>query len=161
MLRSMNPSLRVSSRGLDFETFSYRLLAEQLVALVLVFSLVLLSLGPTLDHHFAERHPGHHHLYLGSTDSYHSHDFQSVHAHPDSWMYEQTDAAETAGTGEIVFLVPVSGAGIGSAEFAVPVVVQSLRFSNSENDAMLGLIDKSGAVLIGTSISPPTRPPRV
>ncbi len=39
--------------------------AMQSLALLMVMGLALTSLAPMLDHHFAERHAGHQHLYLG------------------------------------------------------------------------------------------------
>ena len=157
----MNSSSYVSAVEHDSTSFSYRLLAEQLVAIVLVLSLALLPFGPMLDHHFAERHPGHHHLYLGMADSQHGHDFQSSHVHDDSWMYEQPKAVDGGyDPSGIVFLFPGDGMGIGSADMAVPPVKRSVRFPGGDRAALLNMTDVNAAVLIGTSIAPPTRPPR-
>ena len=48
-----------------------------LAAALLIFS----ALGPALDHHFAERHPDHSHMYLGTVGPDHSHPFEHSHIH--------------------------------------------------------------------------------
>jgi hypothetical protein len=46
--------------------------------LVLVMALALPSIGPLIDHHFAERNPTHHHVSVAQD---HAHAYGSSHAH--------------------------------------------------------------------------------
>ena len=55
-------------------------LALLLTCILAVFILLLPSLGPSLDHHFAERRHDHSHLYLSTIDRAHSHPYESFHA---------------------------------------------------------------------------------
>ena len=50
-------------------------------ALALLTALLLPLLGPLADHHFAERQPGHLHIYLGGVPIQHLHDHQAFHIH--------------------------------------------------------------------------------
>ena len=95
------------------------------------------SLGPMLDHHFAERHPGHHHLHLGSASLEHSHDFEHSHAHHDAGMYGSLATAWDGSTSAgMIFFVPNDATGSGAADLAIPPVTQPLLF-RSNGDSML------------------------
>lgn len=135
--------------------------AVQLLCLLLVLAIALLSLGPMLDHHFAERHPGHRHFYLGSADSSHPHGYQESHVHDSSWAYGSDGS--WAGMSEvdgIVFLMPNDGAGHNAADITIPMAVQSLRFGGGEGNRPSIGRDEAFTALSGASISPSVPPPR-
>ena len=46
-----------------------------------VFALLLPVAGPIIDHHFAERLPGHGHVYIDGPELSHEHDLSSSHNH--------------------------------------------------------------------------------
>jgi hypothetical protein len=46
-----------------------------------VFALLLPVAGPIIDHHFAERLPGHGHVYMDGPELSHEHDLSSSHNH--------------------------------------------------------------------------------
>ena len=50
-------------------------------ALALLTALLLPLLGPLADHHFAERQPGHLHIYLAGVPIQHLHDHEALHTH--------------------------------------------------------------------------------
>ncbi len=51
------------------------------IALALLTALLLPLLGPLADHHFAERQPGHLHIYLAGVPIQHLHDHEALHTH--------------------------------------------------------------------------------
>ena len=55
-----------------------RSFSGRLAVLLLLLAIVLPSIGPLLDHHFAERHPGHRHVGLSHR---HVHEFDQAHVH--------------------------------------------------------------------------------
>ena len=57
-----------------------RLIAVRLSVLTLLVALVLPTVGPLIDHHFAEREVGHHHLEAHQSDA-HAHSHQGPHLH--------------------------------------------------------------------------------
>ncbi len=61
-----------------------RFSTAQLSALLLLIALALPSLGPLVDHHYAEHQVGHRHLTVVRSSD-HSHAYQNLHSHtPDA-----------------------------------------------------------------------------
>lgn len=54
---------------------------RSLIAVAAVLGLLISSLGPLIDHHFAERQPHHEHVYFWSQGSDHSHSYGLDHRH--------------------------------------------------------------------------------
>ena len=135
--------------------------AMQWLALLMVMGLALTSLGPMLDHHFAERHAGHQHLYLGQVSPEHSHAYQHSHAHDGVRTYGPlAPARDGEPSGDIVFLMPNDGTGHSAADMAVPAAVQPLRFGGGERGPILRTSSNGGGVLTGIVVAPSMRPPR-
>ena len=128
--------------------------AARSLALLAVVALLASALGPMLDHHFAERHPAHGHLYLGAADSGHSHPFEHSHIHYDA-LY-----APAPGQGDIVFFAPYDGMGHAHADIATPAVTASLQFGG-DGDLLLRKGGDSVSVLRGLAVPPLRHPPRV
>lgn len=125
------------------------------LALLAVAALLLPSLGPLLDHHFAERHPGHTHWYRGAAGPEHSHPFEQFHIHYDA-MYDAMYAP--ADGGEIVFFTRQDGAGHSCADLVAPGPAPRLRL-DGDGAPMLRSGADEGGVRRGVSVAPATRPP--
>ena len=131
------------------------------LALIVVFSLALSWMGPMLDHHFAERHPGHQHIYLGTVSPDHSHDYKAFHSHSTFLLLQLTAEWPTAGPANgIVFVAPDGGLANGVADVTVPVHSQSLRPDFGDSTGVLGRHLHVEHILPGATIVPPTLPPR-
>jgi hypothetical protein len=136
-------------------------MAAQSLVIMVVLALALSSLGPMIDHHFAERHPGHLHLFFSPADVTHSHNFDRSHDHYASWMYGsilgQTARAKADG---ISFFLPNDGIGYGTVDLTIPFVVRPISFSG---DAAAGILESAGvayAIPNSATVAPPRRPPR-
>ena len=141
-----------------------RLIAMQSLSLILVVAIALMSLGPMLDHHFAERHPGHQHVFLGAADSSHSHTFDKSHAHYGSWMYGPAPSSfSSSPSGEsasIIFLMPNDGAGNGATDIVAPVMMHSALLTNTDEARPLCSSCEAGHILNSATVLPSTPPPR-
>ena len=122
------------------------------LALLAVGVLMLPSLGPLLDHHFAERQPGHTHWYRGAAGAEHSHPFEDFHIHYDA-MYDSADG------GGIAFFARYDGAGHSCADLAAPGPAPRLRWDGG-GDTVLRYGGDDGGVWRGISVAPARRPPR-
>ena len=137
-------------------------LAVPLASLLVVFSLSLSWFGPMLDHHFAERHPGHRHIYLGAAAGAHSHSYEGVHSHDSRELLRaMTGDAPTGDSSGVVVLSPSDGIGHGAAQLIVPATVDTLRSGADENGGLLTPRLPGDSRPTGASVSPPTRPPSV
>ena len=136
-------------------------LAVQLLCLLVALSLVLLSFGPTLDHHFAERHPGHQHIYLGPATPDHSHTFERYHGHDRSQLLRQLmQPTEDISTVGMLIVTPNDGAGQGPVDVAVPLALHGLPFGAYDGAGIVRPSSDLSYNLSGTNVSPPKRPPR-
>ena len=135
--------------------------AVQLLCLLLVLAVALVSLGPLVDHHFTERHPGHQHFYLGSADLSHPHNYANSHVHRDSWMYGAVGSQEGGGGANgVVFLMPNDGAGHGTADITVPMTMRPVRFGSDEGNRPPSAPLEVDTGFSGLSTSPSVPPPR-
>ena len=128
-------------------------LATQLLALLAVFVLLASALGPMLDHHFAERHPAHGHLYMGAVGLDHSHPFENSHIHYDE-LYAPVSADDN-----VVFFAPYDGSGHPHSDVATPVVLSYPRFGDDQGPLLSDGAYKA-AFLRGVTVSPLLQPPK-
>ena len=128
-------------------------LGSQSLALLAVVALLASAVGPMLDHHFAERHPAHGHLYFGAVGPEHSHPFQHPHIHYDE-MY-----APDPSNGSIVFFAPYDASGHAHADFAVPAAMPYPRYAD-DGGPLLGSGGDNAARLRGLTVPPLRQPPR-
>ena len=114
-----------------------------------------------LDHHFAERHPGHQHIYLGVANPEHSHDFRPFHSHdgPGALLNATGHNPANASDG-IVFVVPGSGSAHTIADITMPATAQFTRFGVEGGTGLLGHHLRREAAPPDASVAPPTLPPR-
>ena len=152
--------MRNSSLNSDAGEGSWSQAALQLICLALVVALALLTLGPMFDHHFAERHPGHHHLYLGPAPDEHDHGFAQYHTHRALWLTTsaalEADGPEEAGA---VYFSPSDGTAARAVHLTLPLFAPSLILYG-DDARILPTTSATSAVLSGTTIAPPKRPPR-
>lgn len=126
--------------------------AWAVLALLAVGVLMLPSLGPLLDHHFAERQPGHSHWYRGAAGPEHSHPFEHFHIHYDA-MYDADNS------GGIAFFTRNDGAGHSCADLVAPGPAPRLRLDDG-GDPLLRYGGDDGGVRRGVTVAPDRRPPR-
>ena len=137
-------------------------LSMQALCLMGVLSLVLFSMGPMLDHHFAERHPEHNHIYLGSAIPDHTHSFESSHNHSSSQMLGiLMQPAEDIRSDGIVVVSSQDGTNGGAADLTVPMSLHGVRMAGDDESGIPRLSADTYATLSSISISPPMRPPRI
>ena len=131
-------------------------LAGQLVrtlAYAAALAMLLPLAGPLLDHHFAERHPGHTHVYLGQKVPGHLHSYEALHSH------HHHDHGAQPETNGIVYFSPMDGITSGPADLAEPAQRQVVIFSGA-NANVLSPRARPETAPAGNIISPPKRPPR-
>ncbi len=131
-------------------------MAGQLVAAACVAALLMSALGPAADHHFAERHPGHAHLYLGPEVPDHLHSYETRNAH-----FHSHGALSDGPTPEgVIYLTTHDGSGQGLSDVTAPTVSPSTVFPDPGDDRpYFGSADGESA-LPGAFVAPPERPPR-
>lgn len=105
-----------------------------------------------LDHHFAERHPAHGHMYLGAAGPGHSHPFEHSHIHYDA-MY-----APAPGDEGVAFFTSYEGSGHGHADSASATIAGSPKFDHQGIPSSLKQ-GESFAALRGLSVPPLLQPP--
>jgi hypothetical protein len=129
-------------------------------------ALLLVFLGPSLDHHFAERQFGHGHVYLNSGAPGHVHFYEDPHGHSHGSVADghlhllPEDGAGARGSNEIVYLTSNDGTGTAFAGLSGPLADQEFGFKEPGNDSMLGIFSDE-AVHVGAFVPPPKRPPRI
>ena len=128
-------------------------LGVQSLALLAVAVLLLSSLGPMVDHHFAERYPAHGHLFLDGADGEHTHPFEHSHIHYDE-LY-----ALAPGDENIIFFAPYDGSGHAHADLAVPVSSLSPLYSDGSGP-LLGNRGYDATRLRGIAVPPLRQPPK-
>ena len=122
-----------------------------LLVLVGILAVFLPTLGPLLDHHFAERQFNHDHLYLGATDAPHDHLAGVPHSHEtgtdsrnNGIVYLTSDDVNYHSAG------PLTGPSLHSnIVFPEPPDRLSWRHNSRSDDA-----------LAETAVPPPAPPPR-
>ena len=138
--------------------------AYQLLALLAVLGLLLPFLGPVVDHHFAERHPAHQHIYLGAAVPEHQHSYQAAHRHHhhpmpprpgDSRQNDHRSGGPTAPA--VAFLSPADGGVPVAADIAAAAGPPPLF--GGDDGARSGFGYAPDAVLQGVGPPPPLRPP--
>ena len=103
------------------------------------------SMGPLIDHHFAERQPYHAHL---SADSGHRHEYRAPHAHTG----RQAEDTNPALPNTEVFSV--------GAAIAIPSDAELVRRLMTEPDTVFTIPPASDSALRSVHTSPPHGPPR-
>ena len=123
-----------------------------LVTLAAVGALLLPALGPLLDHHFAERQPGHNHVFLDQAPHEHLHAYEYAGHH-----HGEHDSP----TDGVVIVTSYDAMGTGLADVTPPVTRVSRLLPELTPDKTAFGFDEAHKLPSGESVSPPTQPPRL
>jgi hypothetical protein len=117
-----------------------------------------------LDHHFAERHHGHDHVYVGPPAPGHSHPYQVSHLHT------HADGATLLTGGEpgdgtlpsgVVYFTSQDGSGWSLAGLAAPSLHSGLVFPDLAGSRSRFGLGPGEDIPPGISVAPPRQPPRL
>ena len=140
-------------------------MAAQVMAAVSIALLFLPSIGPQLDHHFAERRPDHTHVFLGSEVPDHTHFFEGRHHHH-KWSVKPLATshwplATGGGTPEqrIIYLTSDEGLGQGATDPAPRGMQISPGFPGQFDNPFAFGLDRNASVPSAALTPPPWRPP--
>ena len=146
---------------------SIRALAIAFLTATAPAALFLPLFGPMLDHHFAERQPGHGHVYFGSAIPDHSHPYEvsrfsrhHVHQAP----YENAPVGlrgDVGSYGGIVYLAGYEGNSPGAQILATPTLPQLPLFLDLEPQGFILGPASGDGFLRGALVALPKRPPRI
>lgn len=140
-----------------------RKMAAQAMAAVSIALLFLPSVGPQLDHHFAERRPDHTHVFLGPEIPEHSHFFEGRHRH-----YHPGRSSETIQDGSLyegkpdrrtIYLSSDEGLGQGVSDPAPRGVQSSHGFPESFDNPFVFGLDRNARISSAALTPPPWKPP--
>ena len=123
-----------------------------LITLAAVGALLLPALGPLLDHHFAERQPGHSHVFLDQAPHEH------LHAYEYAWHHHGEHDSPPEG---VVVVTSYDAMGAGFADVTPPVNRVSRLLPELAPDKTAFGFDEARMPPSGESVSPPTHPPRL
>ena len=131
--------------------------SHHLLTAAALTALFLPLLGPLMDHHFAERQPGHTHIYLDGPAHEHLHSYETYDHHLISTA-GGNDEAEQAGT--VVILTDTHGLGSGPA--GTPAYLRATADLILQHEGHTNRFAFSGGseFLKGASIPAPKQPPR-
>ena len=110
------------------------------------------TLGPLLDHHYAERLPNHTHLYFGPSGPNHVHPFE-VQGH---FHYNSFDVP----TYGIVYLASYDGSNPVMIDATVHAIQQSPPFVGSDDDAAAYGVSADSLIPEDAILVVPKKPPR-
>ena len=130
----------------------------RLVVAVAISTLLLPLVGPMLDHHFAERQPGHAHIYLGERVVEHVHPYALVHYH----HHTQLPNHPSTGSGNpegIVYMTSDYAASPGSISLIAVSLNTEMAFPEfGDSPLLIGLADPDHP-LTESFLTVPERPP--
>ena len=134
-------------------------------AVLVVGALLLLFLGPTLDHHYAERQFGHSHISLGTEQAGHLHFYEDAQGHSHD---HHADLAALMLDGDewvpppdgVVFLTTTDSIGYVFAGLSGLLADLEYDARGLGDVSMLGIIGND-AVQIGAFVPRPKKPPRI
>ena len=123
--------------------------------------LVLSFFGPALDHHFAERHYNHTHIYLALPDAHHSHPYERPHPH----SYDPGEHCDIEsplggpGTNGIVYLASHDGTGQETAKSFGPATRLALMFPYLGDNSFFSKPGQVTGIFQEAFVAPPKKPP--
>ena len=165
-MRPLTNAYRAGTRNDTMDTPDMlRNMGVQVMAAVSIALLFLPSVGPQLDHHFAERRPDHTHVFLGSELPEHTHFFEGRHRH-----YHPSPSPETirgdrpydrTPEQRIIYLSSDEGLGQGVADPAPRGVQSAPGFPGLFDNPFLFGLDRNSNTLSAALTPPPWKPPTV
>ena len=132
-----------------------------ITALALLAALLIPLLGPLVDHHFAERQPGHLHLYLTGVPVQHLHDHEAYHSHdaPTADLRSVEDAVPVL-ENTVIFL-PQEGEGLSVSTIGVTLALLTTVVAIALPTMLTLLTPRSQPALRGIVLVPDPPPPRL
>ena len=129
-----------------------------LTALALLTALLTPLLGPLVDHHFAERQPGHLHIYLAGVPVQHLHDHEAYHTH-------DPQTTDTANDGPVlesgVIFMPQDGEGLSISAVGVTLALLSTIIAIALPNLLTLQNTRGPRAMRGIFLSPEPPPPRL
>ena len=129
-----------------------RALLSALFTTAATAAIFLPTLGPLLDHHYAERLPNHTHLYLGAAEYGHVHPFEVQ----DHFHYYQDEAPSDG----IVYLASYDGSSPVMIDATVHAIQQTPPFAGSDDDPAAYGISPDSLIPDDAILATPKKPPR-
>ena len=130
-------------------------------ALALLTALLLPLLGPLADHHFAERQPGHLHIYLAGVPIQHLHDHEAFHPHGST----NVDLFEVENTGPVlensVMFMPQEGEGLSVSTLGITLALLTSAVALALPTMLTLLTPRSQRALRAIILYPEPPPPRL
>ncbi|MBM3943269.1 MAG: hypothetical protein FJ316_10175 [SAR202 cluster bacterium] len=129
-------------------------------ALLLALAALLLPvLGPVVDHHFAEREPGHVHIYVGPALPTHLHPYEQSHGHQHDPNFIISDSDQPQAPGAPVAFLPDHDSGLQAGPDTVAPTLRPQFAPAGATENLLAGNTRPAPFLTGTSPSPQPRPP--
>ncbi len=165
-LKAMRYVYSISSLGVAMSNIRGRALLRPKVllpvtALALLTALLFPLLGPLVDHHFAERQPGHVHLYLTGAPSQHLHHHEAFHTHDTP----AADPAEIEAGGPVlensVIFMPQESEGLSVSSIGVTLALLTTAVAITLPTFLMRLSPRNPQTLRGLTFHPEPPPPRL
>lgn len=132
-----------------------------ITALALLAALLVPLLGPLADHHFAERQPGHVHIYVSGVPVQHLHDHEALHSHTNPAMVLAPFEAQSPTVESSVIFLPQEGEGLSVSTVGVTLALLTTIIALTLPTIFTILSPRSQLALRGISLSPEPPPPRL
>ena len=126
-------------------------LTLHLTSIFAILILLLPSLGPSLDHHFAERHHDHIHIYFSTVNHAHSHPYELFH----------TDHQRADVSPGIAYLAKFQGDVESLGHQGLPHEYLGYVFPTEAMDNLSRIAADREQRRLGRIVIPPIAPPRV
>lgn len=130
-------------------------------ALALLTALLVPLLGPLVDHHFAERQPGHMHLYLTGVPIKHLHHHEAFHSH-DTPVADPSgmEAAGPVLENSVIFM-PQEGEGLSVSSVGVTLALLTTVVALALPTMLTLQKPRGQRALRGFTLYPEPPPPRL
>lgn len=132
-----------------------------LTALTLLAALLTPLLGPLVDHHFAERQPGHVHIYLGGIPIQHLHDHEAFHTHDAPTADPAVSEAGAHVLENGVIFMPQEGEGLSVTTVGVTLALLATIIAIALPNLLTLQSPRSLRAMRGVFLSPDPPPPRL
>ena len=130
-------------------------------AVALLTTLLVPLFGPLVDHHFAERQPGHMHLYLTGVPIQHLHHHEAFHSHE----APVADSSEMEAAGPVlensVIFMPQEGEGLSVSSVGVTLALLTTVVALALPTMLTLLRPRGLRALRGITLYPEPPPPRL
>jgi hypothetical protein len=139
--------------------FLYRLFLT-----VALFALFLPLFGPMLDHHVAERHPYHAHIYFSPSATGHVHFYEDGNSH--GHRYRSSNSGSNtltrngSGNSEVVYLASSDGLGQSASSLATVAFHADIVYPDPDDRHFLLRLGEGDSLPPEAFVPPPRKPPR-